>query len=226
VSTLVYLEAGTRRVFACAVEWPGWARSAKDEDGALEALAAYAGRYRQVPQEAGVRFPASAGVEFDVAERAKGGATTDFGAPEATIPSDLERLTRAGAGRLASLVEASFTVFDRVVAGAPASLRKGPRGGGRDRDKMAAHVLDAEVSYLRRIGLEVAPGVGGRTAFLDALRAARTPEPDIVTKAWPYRYAARRVAWHALDHAWEMQDRSAAEAGPDVEAYVVDLGGG
>jgi len=208
VSTPVYVETGARRVFACAVEWPGWARSAKDEHGALEALAAYAERYRQVAEEAGVGLPAPAGDGFDVATRVKGGATTDFGAPEATIPSDLDRLTKADADRLASLAEASFMMFDRVVAGAPASLRKGPRGGGRDRDKMAAHVLDAEVSYFRKIGLKVTPGAGGRAAFLAALRAARAPAPDIVTKAWPYRYAARRVAWHALDHAWEMQDRT------------------
>jgi hypothetical protein len=25
---------------------------------------------------------------------------------------------------------------------------------------------------------------------------------------WPVRYAARRTAWHALDHAWEIEDRS------------------
>ncbi|MEY2437652.1 MAG: hypothetical protein QOF97_2488, partial [Acidimicrobiaceae bacterium] len=31
--------------------------------------------------------------------------------------------------------------------------------------------------------------------------------PDL-PKGWAYRYAARRIAWHALDHAWEMQDRS------------------
>src|SRR5438552_2637529 len=30
----------------------------------------------------------------------------------------------------------------------------------------------------------------------------------LVEKGWPQRYAARRIAWHALDHAWEMQDRS------------------
>jgi hypothetical protein len=29
-----------------------------------------------------------------------------------------------------------------------------------------------------------------------------------VPKGWPPRYAARRIAWHALDHAWEIEDRS------------------
>jgi hypothetical protein len=27
-------------------------------------------------------------------------------------------------------------------------------------------------------------------------------------KGWPTPYAARRIAWHVLDHAWEMQDRA------------------
>ena len=30
----------------------------------------------------------------------------------------------------------------------------------------------------------------------------------IAGKRWPLRYAARRIAWHALDHAWEIEDRS------------------
>ena len=25
---------------------------------------------------------------------------------------------------------------------------------------------------------------------------------------WPVPYAARRIAWHVLDHAWEMQDKA------------------
>jgi hypothetical protein len=29
-----------------------------------------------------------------------------------------------------------------------------------------------------------------------------------VANGWPPRYAAHRIAWHALDHAWEIEDRS------------------
>ena len=53
----VYIEAGSKRVFAGALDWPGWCRSAKDEDGALAALVAYGPRYAAVlaggPGEAG-----------------------------------------------------------------------------------------------------------------------------------------------------------------------------
>ena len=31
---------------------------------------------------------------------------------------------------------------------------------------------------------------------------------EIATSSgWPVRYAIRRMAWHVLDHAWEMQDK-------------------
>ena len=30
----------------------------------------------------------------------------------------------------------------------------------------------------------------------------------LVPNGWTIRYAARRIAWHVLDHAWEMTDRT------------------
>jgi hypothetical protein len=204
MSTPVYLEVGSKRVFACSVDWPGWARAAKTEEEALEALGVYADRYRPVAEAAGVRFPKSAGDGFEVVETVKGDATTDFGAPSQWIAADAAPLTKAQAERLASLVEGAWTVFDDVRTKSPAELRKGPRGGGRDRDKMVAHVIDAEGAYFRKVGVKE-----GREAFLAGLRAAREAQPQLKTKTWPWRYTARRVAWHALDHAWEMEDRSA-----------------
>jgi hypothetical protein len=201
--TPVYLEVGAKKVFACSLDWPGWCRAAKTDDEALHALAAYAERYRPVAEAAGLRLPKSAADTFDVVERLKGDPTTDFGAPGVPAAADGEPLTKAQAGRLATIVEAAWALFDRVAAHAPAELRKGPRGGGRDRDKMVAHVVDAEVAYFRKVGVR-----DGRAAFVDALRAAREPQPELETRSWPWRYTARRVAWHALDHAWEMEDRS------------------
>lgn len=214
MTTPVYLEVGSKKVFAYALDWPGWCRSGKTEEAALETLGAYAGRYAPVPAAAGLRFPKSAGDGLDVVERLTGSATTDFGAPATPASADGARLTRAQAERLAVLVEASWVFLDEVVAGAPSALRKGPRGGGRDRDKIVDHVLGAEVAYARKLGLRLrqpaiddAGGVAElRGAILEVLRAARAPAPDL-EKGWPYRYAARRIAWHALDHAWEIEDR-------------------
>ena len=131
------------------------------------------------------------------------------------MKTDAKPLTKAQAERLADLVEAAWAVFDKAAASSPPSLRKGPRGGGRDRDKMIDHVLEAEAAYVRMIGLRHKPPARSdkkaiteaRKETLAALRAARQPMVEQKTKTWPYRYAARRIAWHVLDHAWEMEDR-------------------
>jgi hypothetical protein len=214
-ATAVLLEVGKKRVFACALDWPGWARAGKDEALALEALAGYAPRYAAVPEQAGIAFPARVGERLEVVERLPGDAGTDFGVPGAIADGDGARTTRAQAQRLAALVQASWAVFDRIRASAPASLRKGPRGGGRDRDKMVDHVLGAEAAYARMLGIkhrqpaidDQAAIAALREAIVEVLRAPSDGSPPR-PKGWPPRYAARRIAWHVLDHGWEMQDRS------------------
>ena len=191
--TGVYLEVGAKRVFASAADWPGWCRSGKTEQAALEALAAYAPRYAKV-----VKLPEGA-TSFEVAERQKGNATTDFGAPGVPARAEARKLTAKETERFISLLEDCWKYLDRVRKKVPQELRKGPRGGGRDRDKMYAHVLDAEIAYASAMGLKLkAPD---RNALLAALRK---PSPDA---RWPVAYTIRRIAWHALDHAWEMEDR-------------------
>jgi hypothetical protein len=213
--TAVGLEIGTRRTFAWAYDWPGWCRAGRTDEQALDALATYAPRYGVVAGRAGLDFPATPGDAFDVRERLPGDATTDFGAPGAVGAADREPTDRREAVRLVALLRAAWAVFDEVAAGSPAELRKGPRGGGRDRDKMIDHVLSAEASYARKLGVKHRPPAVGDRAAVDALRAGLlevlgTPSDGTapVPKGWPPRYAARRLAWHVLDHAWEMQDRA------------------
>jgi len=214
MTTAVYLEVGQKRVFACALEWPGWTRAGKTEHAALESLADYAERYAPVVEQAGLTFADDAGDELDVVERVPGGPGTEFGVPDQVPDVDRKPLTGAQAGRLAALVTASWEVFDRVIADSPAELRKGPRGGGRDRDKMVRHVLEAEASYGRRFGLKHRPPDLDDTEAIAVMRAdliAAIHQPwaavELDDKGWPPRYAARRLAWHVLDHAWEMEDR-------------------
>ena len=150
----VYLEVGPKRVFACALHWPGWCRAGKTEDAALDALVASAPRYALVAQEAGLAFPDMQRDAIHVVERLEGSASyTDFGVPGAILASDREPWSEAEAARQIALVRAAWTVFDRVAALTPADLRKGPRGGGRDRDKVIDHVLGAEVAYARKLGV-------------------------------------------------------------------------
>src|ERR1035438_3321872 len=145
-TTRIYLEVGRKRVFASAIDWPGWSRTAESPELAIEALAEYASRYRPVAVHAGLALPAEP-ISFEVVEWVAGTATTDFGAPDRPAGSDAAPISPAEGARLAALVAASWQLLDEVVASAPAELRKGPRGGGRDRDAIVEHVVAAEAAY-------------------------------------------------------------------------------
>jgi hypothetical protein len=211
-------EIAPGRAFVWVVDWPGWCRGAKTGELARAVTLAYAPRYAAVAREAGLHLPAVDDATVDVIESVPGGSGTEFGVPSAILDDDRRPTTEAEARRLASLVEACWTVLERVAAGAPAELRKGPRGGGRDRDKMLRHVAEADAAYAREIGLGLRPPAWDDRAGLAAFRAdmleiLRTPSAGapLAGRRWTARYAARRIAWHAVDHAWEMEDRSVAE---------------
>jgi hypothetical protein len=206
--TRVYLEIGSKRTFASAADWPGWCRAGKNEQAALEALAAYAARYAKVAKLAKVPFSAKA-TDFEVEERMKGNATTDFGAPGVPAKAEARPLSAREAKRMGDLVAACWAYLDEVVEKAPNALRKGPRGGGRDRDPMFDHVLGAEMEYAKRIGTRLKQPDGRDGAAVRAFRKSildgmASPNRE---ERWPVPYAARRIAWHALDHAWEIEDR-------------------
>ena len=213
----VLIETTPAKSFASAAEWPGLSRAGKTPELALEALAAALSRYAKVAHEAGGKFCADLETAdgFDVIERAPGDSSTAFGVPHVIFEADRRAVDSAEAGRLNALVAASWVVFDRIVAGAPVDLRKGPRGGGRDRDKIVRHVVEADGGYEREIGLRLPvppPGDGiavarFRIAMLEVLRQPSDGSP-LAGRKWTTRYAARRIAWHALDHAWEIEDRT------------------
>lgn len=216
------LEVAAKRSFASALDWPGWSRGGKSPDDALAALVAYGPRYAAVAQRAGLAFDVPTGADaVTVTERVRGGGGTEFGIPstparaeEEPIGDDLDRLV--------SLLRAAWNTFDDAMDAARGRrLATGPRGGGRDLSRMVDHVRDAEVAYLSKLGSR-APAVSDRpprerlealrTAFVDALTAIAAgepvPTPSRTQKLWSPRYAVRRTAWHALDHAWELQDRT------------------
>ena len=220
----IYLEVGSKRTFACALDWPGWARSGRDEASAIAALFESAPRYARIVGRARLGFatPASTSA-FRVVERVPGDATTDFGAPSAVPRADAKPASDAEVTRIVRLVEAAWRAFDDAVAGARGvTLSKGPRGGGRDLDDIARHVRDAEAGYLSALGwpfrLDARAGAAAevkrmRAAVRDGLAASA--RGAIAAKGprggtrWGPRKFARRLAWHAIDHAWEIEDRSA-----------------
>jgi hypothetical protein len=212
----VTIEHAPKKSFATAADWPGWSRSGKTEELALEALAAYAPRYEPIADAEHRRFAATATVaDLDVVERHEGSGGTEFGVPSRPTKHDTRPTDADAAERLAGLVGAAWREFDRVAAAAPEELRKGPRGGGRNTSKVIAHVMEADRAYAGEIGIKVKefapddqPAIAAmRSAVLEVLGAAGDGSP-LVGRCWPARYAAHRIAWHALDHAWEIEDRT------------------
>lgn len=196
--TRVYLEQGKSTVFAVCLDWPGWCRQAKTPDLAIAALDDYSERYAEI-----VKGPFEPHV-FKVVGTLKGTGTTDFGAPDVTGPWDDVALTTRELNRQLAILQDCWDYFDLAIQHAPPILKRGPRGGGRDRDAVALHVREAERAYGSRIGRRVAPRtpwLAQRLSILDAL----TTRPD--NAKWPVAYAIRRCAWHIVDHAWEIQDK-------------------
>lgn len=218
----VYLEVGSRRTFAGALHWPGWCRSAREEGAALQALLDYAPRYAAAIGPLAREFtPPASTADLRVVERLPGDATTDFGAPGAVPAADRAPLEGEEQERLLALLQACWAAFDAAAeAAAGVELRKGPRGGGRDVDAMTQHVLGADRGYLSSLWTSVrAPADADpraamaqvRAATLEALRArarGKSPPSRRPRRLWTPRYFIRRSAWHALDHAWEIQDRA------------------
>jgi hypothetical protein len=220
----VYIEVGTKRVFAGAIDWPGWCRGARTEDDAVAALAAYARRYGRVVARRRLGFaPPSSASELSIVDRLRGDGTTDFGAPSIAPRADARPINEADLARVRTILDASWTALDRVVEAARGvKLASGPRGGGRALGAIVEHVLGADAAYLRKIAGSPPPIDGKdlegsaarlRDAILEALTSAvhhglpaKGPRGG---RLWKPRYFVRRSAWHVLDHAWEIEDRSA-----------------
>lgn len=199
----VYIEEGTTSVFAVSLDWPGWCRRAKSPDLAIEALDEYRERYAKI-----VTAPFRPGA-FEIVGTVKGNGTTDFGAPDARGPWDLVPSTAHELNRQIAVLRDCWDYFDAVVDAAPQAMRRGPRGGGRDRDAIVNHVREAERAYCSRVGTRVAPRTlwdEQRDVVIAALRSKS------VDAAWPRAYAIRRCAWHVVDHAWEIEDKSEPDA--------------
>jgi hypothetical protein len=221
----VYLELGRKRVFAVTLSWPGWCRSGRDEAAALEALRASEARYRAALRAGGVDVGNLPNADaLHVVERLEGSSGTDFGVPSLIPETDRTALAEPELGRLDDILVAAWRAFEQAALGAAGGeLRTGPRGGGRSLARIVDHVRETDAAYLVQLG-SARPTPGPDTPPIDAeatvrgaarsalrARAAGQPveRPNRVSRPWPPRYYVRRAAWHALDHAWEIEDRAA-----------------
>ena len=218
----IYLEVGKTRAFAGALEWPGWCRSGRDEASTLQTILDYGPRYAKVLKDRQLEFRLPTSVsDLIVMERLAGNTTTDFGAPGIAPSFDSRPMDADELKRSQVILEASWTALDNIIRSAEGrELRKGPRGGGRDLARIVEHVREAEIAYLGSLGGKFRPAAEEEPHQVDsALRmeilstlaaSARGEIPGRGPRGglrWTPRYFVRRTAWHALDHAWEIEDR-------------------
>src|SRR6266851_2452152 len=120
----VMVEQGKKRAVASAFDWPGWDRSGKSEDEALEVLAAYRPRYAKVAKLAGLADQFRRAGDIAVVERLKGSGMTDFyGLSYKSAGPEHEPMSEAVCERKLALLRATWTYFDDVASRVSAELR-------------------------------------------------------------------------------------------------------
>ncbi len=215
----VTLEMGPKgkRVVAVAPDWPGLERGAKSVDAAIERLQSYVPRYAQIAKLAELDAEFSTIRNFDVVEQYPGTGSTDFWGISFTFSSiDKQEMSSDELERELALMQACWRFFDDVRTQVSAEMKKGPRGGGRDREHIVRHTLSVEQDWAAGVGVPVPDEViltgtalkAYRDAYCHAIRDYHSQGKSAGKMAkWPLRFLIRHTAFHTLDHAWEMEDK-------------------
>ena len=204
-----------KKCVAVAPDWPGLERGGKTAESAVETLRAYLPRYAGVAASAGMEKEFAASTKLDVVERYPGIGSTDFwGISFGFSGLDRKKVTAKELDREITLMQACWAYFDDVRNRVSAEMRKGPRGGGRDRDVIVGHVLFTEQDWAKKVGVATPEGKLVTTA--PALKVYRSQLCDAIrtyhsegklARTWPLRFLIRHAAFHTMDHAWEMEDK-------------------
>lgn len=221
----IVIERGKKKSAAYAPAWPGWSRGASSVEGAIERLAAYGDRYREVAALAGLAHEFPLAPTFDIIEEVPGtGSTSFWGISFVASSSEQGQMSEAECERKLSLLSACWTYFDHVAGKVSLELKKGPRGGGRDRDQILNHIFANERDWSRMVGLDVAEGAhltvkglaAHRDAYVQAIREYNTAGKS--PRTWRLQFLLRHTAFHVMDHAWEMVDKDLTSDGSGKEA--------
>ena len=215
----VVLEGGpkAKKFVAYAIDWPGWSRGAKTADQAFKTFAAYQDRYRAIAVRAGRQKEFDEAGELEIVEERVGTGSVDFWAISFSASSfEQEPMDAAELERKITVLQACWDYFDEVAARVSPQMRKGPRGGGRDRDTIIRHTVRVESEdFAKKVGLAI-PERGAlepgalepyRAAYLDAMRAYQRGEFKRPMRSWTLAFLVRHSAFHTMDHAWEMEDK-------------------
>jgi hypothetical protein len=217
VRTVVQRGPKGKRSVAFSLDWPGWSRGAKTPEVALETLASYRERYRPVADLAGLGREFDAAGPIEVVEDQVGTPSTDFWAIS-FAPSSSEReepMRESDLERGITILRACWQFFDGVAARVSSEMRKGPRGGGRDRHRIVRHTIRTESEdFAKQVGIRI-PEEGAltpeglrehRERYVAAMRAYNAGEGKRM-RSWTLPFLIRHSAFHTLDHAWEMEDK-------------------
>lgn len=204
-----------KKAAAVAPDWPGLERGAKTAEAAIEKLWSYVPRYEKVAKLAKLGGEFAALTRVREVEQYPGTGSTDFwGISFAFSSIDKRGMSNDQLERELTLMQACWKYFDDVASRVSPVLAKGPRGGGRDRDRIVLHTLGVEQEWATKLGVhtprdEVITGAtelkSYRRAYCSAIRRAHAEGE--MARTWPLRYLIRHTAFHTMDHAWEMEDK-------------------
>ena len=216
VRTVIERGPKGKRSVAFSLDWAGWERGAKTPELALETLESYRERYAPVAALAGMDREFDAAGPLEVVEDRVGTGSVDFwGISFSPASTELGPMDEAELERAITLLRASWEFFDGVAARVSPEMRKGPRGGGRDRNRIIRHVIRNESEeFAKRVGLRIPEEAAltpdgllqHRRTYVDAMRAYNAGEGKRM-QSWTLPYLIRHSAFHTLDHAWEMEDK-------------------
>ena len=224
VRTVIERGPKDKRAVAFGIDWPGWSRGAKSVELALETLESYRERYRPVAGLAGLANEFDGAGALEIVEDRVGTGSTDFWGISFS-PSSTEHgpMTEAELERGITLLRACWAFFDDVAARVSPEMRKGPRGGGRDRDRIIRHTIRTESEdFAKQVGLRIPEEAAltpdglwqHREAYVAAMRGYNAGEVSRRMRSWTLPFLVRHSAYHTLDHAWEMEDKDlTAEVG-------------
>lgn len=217
VRTVIEHGPKEKKSVAFSIDWPGWSRGAKTPELALRTLESYRERYRPVASLAGMAAEFDAAGPLEIVEDRIGPGSTDFwGISYAASSTEQDPMGDAALERGITLLRACWEYFDGVAARVSPEMRKGPRGGGRDRDRISRHVIRTESEdFAKQVGLripeEAALSPEGllqhRKDYVAAMRAYNAGEVARRMRSWTLAFLIRHSAYHTLDHAWEMEDK-------------------
>jgi hypothetical protein len=153
---------------------------------------------------------------LELVEDKVGTGSTDFwGISFSPAATEQGPLSEADLERGITILRACWSFFDDVAVRVSRELRKGPRGGGRDRDRIIRHTIRTESEdFAKRVGLHIPEEAAltrdglrqHRETYVAAMRAYNAGEGKRM-RSWTLPFLIRHSAFHTLDHAWEMEDK-------------------